>query len=87
LGWSFVFGAVSALAAAGTILFSVKSELKHMDQRKHNIIEKAMRKPPKILHTQYPELIVKDQVDMVKEFIFSNKASLVLIEGAQGVFS
>jgi hypothetical protein len=58
-----------------------------MDQRKHNIIEDAMMKPPKIPALDYPELIVKDQVDEVRGFIFSNKASLVLIEGAQGEFS
>lgn len=50
------------------------------------VVEKAMLKPILVTPPFYPELCAQAQNDMVRKFVFSKKAKLVLIEGAQGKF-
>jgi hypothetical protein len=78
---------VSALAVSGAFALVEQMKTQRREERKHSIVKDAMMQPLYVPQKIYPELIVKDQVDMMRGLIFSNEVSLVLIEGAQGGFS
>ena len=84
VNWGLVFtGAMSVGAVAG-IYYAIKEQLKYSEGTKYQVVKKAMMQTIPTKSLAYPKLYAKDQEDMMRRLVFSDEASLVLVEGAQG---
>ena len=63
----------------------MRDESKYSDKIKYDVVKNAMLQLIPIEPLTYPELCVKEQDDVKRDLVFDNNASLVLIEGAQGM--
>ena len=82
--WQILFTGLGAFVSVAGIAFYNWDRSKYSDNAKYKVIKNSMLHPIPVEPPTYPELSVKEQESVLKDIVFSNKASLVLVEGAPG---
>lgn len=82
--WLLVLTGTTTLVGVVGLGYVTVEKYKESDYHKYNVIKRIMMQPIGIEPLTFPELYAKNQVDMMRKFVFSKETSLVLIEGAQG---